>query len=86
MSQAGKRAGITGSSISHIEQGRMNVSADRIRALVRAYGYSMDDFQDHFDGKPLPVSFRDECIALLKQIDESKLQAVHTILINFRPV
>ena len=65
MLQAGERAGVTDSAISHIEQGRMDVSDARIGTLVSAYGYTLREFRDYLGGKPLPILYREECISTI---------------------
>ena len=83
VNDAGKMVKISGSAIAHIEHGRMDISQCRIETLVKAYGYSMDDFLEFADGKELPVNHRDECISLLDQIDDVKLRAVYAVLTSF---
>ena len=85
LNQAGQLVGISGSAISHIEQGRMDVSRARIQTLLQAYQFTAEEYLEFFDGSPVPMSLRDECIGILKQLDESKLQAVHAVLVNFVP-
>lgn len=84
MREAGRRNGCSDSAISHYEQGRMEVSEERIRQLVQCYGYPFLEFEEYMAGKPLPVlSIKDECIGLLDQINEDKLRAVHAVLKGF---
>lgn len=71
---AGASVGISGSAITHIEQGRMGISIARSRTLVEAYGYSWDDFMEYIDSKALPINYLDECVQLLAGIDKEKLQ------------
>lgn len=85
LNEAGRKVGITGSAIAHIEQGRMDISRERIKSLVTAYEYTMDDYLEFMDGKDIPINFRDECISAIRQMDEVRLQAVHAILINMMP-
>ena len=85
LNQAGQLVGISGSAISHIEQGRMDVSRARIQTLLQAYRFTKEEYLEFFDGRPVPVSLRDECIGLLKQLHELKLQAVHTVLVSLLP-
>ena len=85
LNEAGARVRITGSAIAHIEQGRMDLSRERLKTLVQAYGYSMQEYLEYVDGKPIPVSYRDECVAIVRQLDDVKLQAVHAVLVNFMP-
>jgi len=85
LNQAGHLVGISGSAISHIEQGRMDISRARITTLLQAYRFTAEEYLEFFDGRPIPVSLRDECIAILKGLDDAKLQAVHSLLVNLAP-
>ena len=84
MREAGRLNGISDSSIAHFETGRMNISAKRVRQLVECYGYKMEEFDEYVAGKPLPVlSIKDECFCLIDRLDETKLRAVHALLVGF---
>lgn len=85
LNDAGKLVGISGSAIAHIEHGRMDVSRARIQSLLEAYRFSKDEYLEFFDGRPIPISVRDQCIAIVKQLDEGQLQAVHAMLVNMMP-
>jgi transcriptional regulator with XRE-family HTH domain len=85
MNEAGRLVKVTGSAIAHMEQGRMDISRERLKSLVLAYGYSMQDFLEFIDGKSIPISYRDECIAIVRQLDEPRLAAVYAILTTFAP-
>ena len=85
LNAAGRLVGISGSAIAHIEQGRMDISRARLQTLLKAYRFTQDEYLEFFDGRPVPISLRDECIGILKQLDESRLQAVHAVLVNFLP-
>lgn len=84
MREAGRRCNLSDSAINHYEHGRMDVPEQRLRHLVEAYGYSMDDFRAFSEGKEIPVlSIKDECVGLLELIDEAKLKTVHAVLTGF---
>ena len=84
MREAGRRINISASTISHIEQGRMEVSAARIRLLVESYGFTLLEFEEFMAGKPIPaLSIKEECFSLIDQLEENKLRAVHGMLVGF---
>ena len=85
LSEAGAKVGITGSAVAHIEHGRMDLSRKRIETLVTAYGYTLDDYVDLLGQEALPINVRDECLSIIQQLDETKLAAVHAVLVNFVP-
>lgn len=82
LNKAGRLVGVSSSAISHMETGRMDLSKARIETLVRAYGYTMSEYLEFHDGKPIPVNLRDECILLLRQCNESKIQMLHPVIVN----
>lgn len=84
MREAGRQNGCSDSSISHYEQGRMDMKPGRMRQIVESYGYTMEEFEEYAGGKPLPtLSIKDECFCLIERLDESKLRAVHALLVGF---
>lgn len=85
LNEAGRLVGITGSAVAHFEQGRTTISRARIETFLEAYQYSREDYLELFDGGGLPINLRDECLAIVKQLDDGKLQAVHAVLVNFMP-
>ncbi len=85
LNKAGRLVGITGSAIAHIEGGRMEVSRARIDTMVKAFGYTREEYLEFFDGRELPLNIRDECADIIRQLDDSKLNAVYAVLVNFMP-
>lgn len=85
LNQAGRLVNISGPAIAHIEGGRMDVSRARTVTMVEAYGYTMDEYLEFLDLDELPINHRDECMTLIRQMEESKLQMVYGILSNFAP-
>lgn len=55
--QAGKLVGISGPAIAHMENGRMDISRERLASLVNCYGYTFDDFLEYVEGKPVCLHF-----------------------------
>jgi transcriptional regulator with XRE-family HTH domain len=71
-------------AIGHYETGRMDISQVRLEKLIRFYGYTLGEFEEFLSGRPLPViNLKDECVSLLEKIDETKLKAVHAVLVSF---
>lgn len=84
LNEAGRRVGISGSAIAHIEQGRMDVSRARLGTMLEAYGFSRDEYLEFFDGRPVPISVRDECLCILRELGDSQLMSIHAVLVNIR--
>ena len=62
----------------------MDISEERTEEFLKAYGYTREEFAEYLAGKSIPVtSVKDECVGLLDRIDETKLRAVHAVLVGF---
>lgn len=84
MREAGRRLNLSCSWVSHIEQGRMDLSEKAAKRLVEAYGFTWKEYETLLSGGDAPfLDLKDECIGLLDRIDETKLRAVHAVLRGF---
>lgn len=84
MRKAGKLIGMSDATISHAENGRMDLSPDFILKVVIAYGYSYQDFLNFLEGKKeVPEHLRSECIEIIKRLSMEKLRSVKAILQSF---
>ncbi|MBU6374373.1 MAG: helix-turn-helix domain-containing protein [Bdellovibrionales bacterium] len=82
--KAAKHLGLSKASIGHFEHGRVDLTDERIETFLALYEYSMKDFKEFLDGKPIPVlDLKYECLMLLEKIDETKLRTVHSVLLGF---
>ncbi len=82
--QAGLHCNCSEAAIGHYENGRMDISPSRLSQLLKAYGYTREEFDEYRAGKPIPViDMKAECTLLLGRIDETKLKAVHAVLTSF---
>lgn len=82
--EASRKCSLSEAAIGHYEHGRMEVSAIRLAQFLKAYGYTMEEFEEYKSGKPIPVvSVKDECVNLLNRIDDQKLRAVYGVLTSF---
>lgn len=81
--QAGRKIGIDGTAIVHIEHGRMALPPSRMDALIYAYGYTVAEFGEYLSGKQIPINLSQECAALLEKLDEASLKIVYGILQQF---
>ena len=78
--EAGKICDLSGSAIAHMEHGRMDVPKSRIKALVKAYGFTMEEYNAYVNEKEIPVNYRDECIAFIRVMDVQKIKMIHGLL------
>ena len=84
--EVAKKCNLSVAAIGHFEHGRVDLNISRIDQFLSLYGYTKEEFKEYQAGKPVPVlCVKDECVALLEQIDEVKLRAVHAVLASFRP-
>jgi len=47
---AGKAIGVSGKTIERIENGRRNISDERLKQLIRRYRYTLEDFRNIING------------------------------------
>ena len=47
---AGKAIGVSGKTIERIENGRRNISDERLKQLIRRYRYTLEDFRNVING------------------------------------
>lgn len=77
--QAAGIIGVTHTTISQYENGKREFSSLRIEQLVKAYGYTMDQFEKILGHKSV-ISYKDDCHTLVDQLDDDQLAAVRSIL------
>lgn len=82
LNEAGKFCQISGSSIAHMEQGRMDIPSDRVEPLVAFYGYTWDQFEEYLAGKEIPLNYHDECFTMVPLLDSDQAKAVYQILVH----
>ncbi|OFZ47610.1 MAG: hypothetical protein A2404_07945 [Bdellovibrionales bacterium RIFOXYC1_FULL_39_130] len=70
--------------IDHLENGRVELTDERIKHMVKAYGYTMEDFYYLEEQKILRDETITQCQSILNVLDNEKLQAVQALLQNFR--
>lgn len=79
MRQVGAMIGISHVAISQFENRKLDLPDYRIEQLVKAYGYTMDEF-NKIMGKAPVVSPKDDCFAMLEKLNDDQLVAVRAIL------
>lgn len=80
---AARLCGCSEQAVGHYENGRMDVSDERLATMLKAYGYSYDEFAAYMAGKEITVDLKAECIAILSQLDEARIKLVYGLLTNF---
>ncbi len=79
MRQVGAMIGISHVAISQFENQKLNLPDYRIEQLVKAYGYTLDEFNKIMGRAPV-VSPKDDCYAMIERLDDEQLLAVRSIL------
>lgn len=72
------------SSIDHFENGRVELSREKIEQIVRGYGYKMDMFNELVSAPVLRDEVLQDSLKILAILDNDKLRAVKALLDNFR--
>ena len=77
--QAAGIIGVTHTTISQFENGKRDLTGYRVEELVKAYGYTMDQFHKILGHKSV-ISYKDDCIMLIERLDDEQLAAVRAII------
>lgn len=82
--QAAAKCSLHRSCIDHLENGRVELTPDKIAQVVRAYGFKMDQFNELCEAPMLRDEVLQECLKILNVLENDKLRAVKALLDNFR--
>ncbi len=77
--QAASIVGVTHTTISHFENGKRAVQGFRVEQFVRAYGYTMEQF-NKITGNNTVLSFKDDCITMISLMDDEQLAAIRAVM------
>ena len=77
--QAAGIIGVTHTTISQFENGKRDFAGYRIEELVKAYGYTMDQFEKVLGHKSV-ISYKDDCFAMIEQLDDEQLGAIRAVI------
>lgn len=80
---ASRMCGYSRPTIGHIENGRIELSRDRIRHIVESYGYKFSDFEANLSKEELRDTIVDSCLEKINNLDDSKLEIVKNLLGSF---
>lgn len=81
MAQAAALASKSISWVSHVENGRVDVSNDHYRTLLPLYGQTLKSFQSYLSGAAFVASpTRTECLDFLQSMSDDLLEAIHPVL------
>ena len=81
--EASKLCGYSKCAIGHIENGRINLSDERVEHIVNAYGYKLEDYSNNLEGTDLYVDVINACELILRSLELKKLIIVKNLLESF---
>lgn len=79
MRQVGAMIGVSHVAISQFENRKLDLPDYRVEQLVKAYGYTMDEFNKIMGRAPV-VSPKDDCYAMIEKMSDDQLSALRSIL------
>ncbi|MDZ4661473.1 MAG: helix-turn-helix transcriptional regulator [Pseudomonadota bacterium] len=79
MRQVGAMIGISHVAISQFENRKLDLPDYRVEQLVKAYGYTMDEF-DKIMGRAIVISPKDDCHAMIDRMDDQQLSAMRSVM------
>ena len=77
---ASKLCGYSRPTIGHIENGRIELSKERIKHIVKSYGYDHINFEKEYEKNEQRDEIIEKCINKLIMLSEEKLNTIKTIL------
>lgn len=81
--EASRLCGWCSAAIGHIEQGRIELTEDRIKHIVTVYGRTMKDFYESVRSEIMRDDVEEECAKLIARLDDTRLLAIKGILEKF---
>jgi transcriptional regulator with XRE-family HTH domain len=81
--EASRLCGWCSPTIGHIEQGRIELTEDRIKHIVAIYGRTMKEFYESIRSEIMRDEVEAECAKLIQKLDDNRLLAIKGILENF---
>ena len=70
-------------TVGHIEQGRIELTEERIKHIVTAYGCTMKEFYEAVRSEIMRDEVEAECARLIQRLDDNRLLAIKGILEKF---
>jgi len=79
MRQVGGMIGISHVAISQFENRKLDLPAYRVEQLVKAYGFTMEEFGKIMGRAPV-LNPKDDCHAMIDRMDDDQLTALRAVL------
>lgn len=81
--EASEICGWCSATIGHIEQGRIELTEERIKHILSAYGFTLKEFYESVRSGIKREEVEVECLKLIQRLDDNRLLAVKGILEKF---
>jgi transcriptional regulator with XRE-family HTH domain len=81
--KASALCGYSRPSIGHIENGRIEITSERIRHIASSYGFSLEEFENLMGEEIIREDLLLECHERLDILSEEKLKLMHAMLKSF---
>ena len=78
--KASNFCGYPRATIGHIENGRIELSNERIKHIVESYGYKYSEFEENLNKDEMRDTIVDSCLQKIEKLDDSKLEIVKNLL------
>ena len=73
---------MTHTTIAQFENEKRTFTTFRIEQLVKAYGYTMEEYYKIL-GRKAVISVKDDCATMLEMLDDDQLSALRGIMSQF---
>ncbi len=70
-------------TINHIEQGRIELTEDKLKHILKILGFTLKKFKQYLDTSFDRKSVEHKCIKKILELDTEKLKSINAILENF---
>jgi transcriptional regulator with XRE-family HTH domain len=81
--EASRLCGYSKASIGHIENGRIEITKERVQHITTSYGYKYSDYEENLNKKELRDVVIDMCIEKIGLLNDDKLEVFKGLLSNF---
>ncbi len=81
MRQAAGIVGFSHVAISQFENGKLVLPDYRVEQLVRAYGFTLDEFHKIIGHAPV-ISPKDDCHSMIDRMDGEQLAAMRVVMVQ----
>jgi transcriptional regulator with XRE-family HTH domain len=82
MRQAAGLIGVTHTTIAQFENEKRSFTSFRVEQLVKAYGFTMDEYFKIL-GRKAVISLKDDCVTMLDLLDDEQLAAIRAVMSQF---